>query len=330
MKKVTIVLLINVVLIVIIIAKMSSYWESVYRVYTRGIRVAPEVNIEINTSDYDTEEPPKDLIIENTDEVYQKFCGEERIKFGEQYNKRPIVVLGCSYAYGHGLERNETFPYLLSEITKRPVFSYATCGSNILDNFTRLYDDLNSENGELIRNSEYFIYVYMHDHIIRYLEPTRFDINMFFDELFDYNPFEKLLSKVFLFKYIIIKLKIKEILNEYPKNEKSIAYLKHVIKISHERIKKIAPDSKFIILLYDEKLDAYYPPNDLKYHTDIQYSPFWKEFEKDGISVVYTKDLVGFKFDKNYKLRHDIADWHPNGKVWKLVTPPFVKNYIKS
>ena len=329
MKKVTIVLLINVVLIVIIIAKMSSYWESVYRVYTRGIRVAPEVNIEINTSDYDTEEPPKDLIIENTDEVYQKFCGEERIKFGEQYNKRPIVVLGCSYAYGHGLERNETFPYLLSEITKRPVFSYATCGSNILDNFTRLYDDLNSENGELIRNSEYFIYVYMHDHITRYLEPNTYDINMFFDELFEYNPVEKLLSKVFLFKYIIIKLKTKQILKEYPENEKSIAFLKHVIDISQKRIKKIAPDSKFIIILYDEKLSSEYGADNIKYHSDVQYSSFWKDLEKDGITVIHTKDLLGFKFDKNYKLERDIADWHPNAKVWKLFTPVFAKEYIK-
>jgi len=329
MKKAVFIIIINLIFITAVIAGINFYWERNYQNYPNTITNTGKINIDINLSEYDTEMQPSDLRIQNTNEVIAKFCLEKRQNFGTEYILPPITVLGCSYAYGHGLTKEESFPYLLSNITKRPVLNYAICGSNLLEQLDKIYNDLNMKNHDIVKESQYVIYVYMHDHITRYFEPTRYDLNVYFNDLFKLNKIEKILSRVFLFKYIIARLKMQDILSEYPNSERSQLLLKKVIEISAERIKKLAPHAKFIVVLYEEKISTQYPKDYIKFHIDTMYSNIWDELEKEGIIIVHTKDLLGFKFDRKYKLEHDFADWHPNEKAWEVFTPEFAKKYIK-
>ena len=68
------------------------------------------------------------------------------------------------------------------------------------------------------------------------------------------------------------------------------------------------------------------------YYFQILNSKIWKELEEEtngNIKIVRTKDVMGFYFDKDYKLEEDISGWHPNARVWKEFTPKFVSQYIK-
>lgn len=331
MKKI---ILINifVILLIFIIANIVlklSYRNFLSWPYSAACKMPPE-SIKKN---YDLEDPPKDLWVPFDKEHYDMFVTGIRRYFGGKYSdKKPIIVLGCSYAHGQGIVNDkECFPYRLAEITKRPVISFAKCASNILDNFSTIYKEIKKDKKleEQIKNSDYVIYVYMHDHIVRFVDIARYDFDKFDEDLFEYTTKEKILSKIFLFRYIIDRRKMQEILKEYPESDNCKKLLKKVIEISAKRVKELAPNAEFIVVLYEEKLSTQYSPDYTKFHMDTMYSNIWDELEKEGITIVHSKDLLGFKFDKNYKLKKDYADWHPNGKAWEVFTPAFAKKYIK-
>ncbi len=267
--------------------------------------------------------------LEFNEENLSKFCGEERIKFGTNYTKNPVIVLGCSYAYGHGLKREQTFPYLLSELTKRPVYNFAECGSDIQESYNVFRNQDKIPN---ISNAEYIIYIYMHDHINRYLSVDELYNN--YELAFPVsNKIQVNLLKIPLYKLVCVIARINKIvmgggnINLYINNSKNL--MKNIIINTYKEFKKYAPNAKMIIILYDEKMADMYEPLRITLDSEIQNSDVWDEIEKEtDIKVVRTKDLTGFLFDKNYKLKEDIADWHPNEKAWKVLTPLFVKKYM--
>ena len=329
MKKI---ILINVLIILLFFIISNFVLKLTYRNF-QFIKY-PAFNIpEINITKYDLEDPPEDLWVPV--DIDDRFANGIRRYFGEKYinnGKNPIIILGCSYAHGQGIEKDEEcFAYRLAELTKRYILCYAKCGSNILDNLSTIYKEIKRDKKlkQQISTADYVIYVYMHDHIVRFFDIARYDFDKFDDDLFEYTNKEKFLSKIFLFRYIIARLKIQNILSEYPNSERSKLFLKKVIEISAERIKELAPHAKFIVVLYEEKISTQYPKDYIKFHLDTMYSNIWDELEKEGIIIVHTKDLLGFKFDRKYKLEHDFADWHPNGKAWEVFTPEFAKKYIK-
>lgn len=190
---------------------------------------------------------------------------------------------------------------------------------------------LNENQNELknINNAEYVVYVYMHDHIKRYLHP--FVMMNHYDEMFSPSKAEKFLNKSCLIKFINVKLKQKKVLNEFPESAKSCEFLKRTILKWHSEVKKYAPDSKFIIILWDEKI-ALQDNASIKYVSDIMASKLWHDLEEEtngNIKVIHTKDLTNIIYDKKYRLKADIDDWHPNAKAWELLVPSFAANFIE-
>lgn len=331
-KKSLLIIFSNVLIFLILFVCLDKYFENNYMKFTGLFNMPVKNDDNINVNNIETENLPEDLELPFTDESFNEWCGEERRKFGETFTKKPIIVLGCSYAYGHGLTKEESFPNILSLTAQRPVISFANCASNILENIINVNNTMKYDENlsDLIKNSEYIIYLYMHHHIMRYLDISQFDFNYFYEDLFTLNKFEKLLSKIFLFRYIIVKMQINKLIKEFPDGHNSALYVIKTVKTARERMKKYAPDAKFIVIIYDEKYSQIDGQKEhFKYYSEISDSPEWKELEKDGISVIHTRDLTGFDFDKNYKLKKDIAGWHPNARVWKEFTPVFVNNYIK-
>lgn len=280
-------------------------------------------------SKYQTEETTVKQI-EFNDKNYNKYCGEKRIEFGRNYTKKPVIILGCSYAYGHGLKREQTFPYLLSELTKRPIYNFAECGGDILKSYNGLYSNNNFPN---ISDAEYMIYIYMHDHINRYLLIDQLYNNYELAFPIPNNKIQNNLLKIPLFRFIFTLAQLKKInlfgndINLYVENSKNL--MKNIIINTYKKLKQKAPNAKMIIILYDEKLPDKAGTVRIILDSEIQNSNLWDELEKEtDIKVVRTKDLTGFLFDKNYKLKEDIADWHPNEKAWKVLTPLFVNKYM--
>jgi hypothetical protein len=266
------------------------------------------------------------------DEIYNKFCGEKRTIFGEKYKNNPIITIGDSYVYGHGLQKEQSFPAILSDVTQRPVLNIAECGLDILYNIDLLsaYLKNNPQQSDFVKNADYIIYVYMRDHINRFFSMER--LMKYYNRIYKPTSIDKFLEKIFLIHFFNINIKKKKILDGYPDSEKSIVFLKDVILFSYKEFKKYAPKSQMIIILYDEKVSDEYIIETVKYENDILNSLMWKEIEKEtngNIKVVHSKDLTGFIFDKNWKLNEDFIDWHPNAKVWEYFTPLFAKEYIK-
>ena len=56
----------------------------------------------------------------------------------------------------------------------------------------------------------------------------------------------------------------------------------------------------------------------------------WDEINAEtNVTVVKTNDIMGFYFDKDYKLEEEICDWHPNARAWAEFTPKFAEKYIE-
>lgn len=287
----------------------------------------------INIYDYNIEKDTHKRILFNNrhdhDIAQDEYCAEKRIEFNLNYSKKPIVILGCSYAYGHGLKKDESFPFLLSNLTERPVYNFATCGDELLSSFSHLEKYLQDSKNERnnIKNSEYYIYVYMHDHIVRDIQPWR--LCKFYNNFYPQNYIYNKIFNVYLFKYIYTRIKLIKMLQNYPYEiKRSKNHLKQIILNSNKRIKEISPNSKLIILIYDEKLQDNLDPDYIKYVSDIINSDIWEDLSKNGIEIIHSKDIIGFDFNKDYKLDVDIDGWHPNKRSWEKLTPLFVDKYI--
>ena len=138
-KKLLFIIIFNF-LLVLLLYKVIVYQiknDSFYDPYPTFLYHTSQFDNNISTSNYNTEPfPPYFKRLELTDENLEKFCGENRKVFNSSYTKRPIIVTGCSYAYGHGIKKDETFPYILSQITQSPVYNYANCGAQAYENLS--------------------------------------------------------------------------------------------------------------------------------------------------------------------------------------------------
>lgn len=261
----------------------------------------------------------------------------DRGLFGDSYigKSKPLVIIGGSYAYGHGIEPEKTFPALLSEYTHRPVLNFAVSGGSGFTSVEKIYSEIAQDENlkQLVNSAEYVIYVHMSDHINRYL---------FVNGAKEYNlkfipsRVEKFLTKLYTVRYIVGTLRLKYYSLGFPDIKMSEKFLMKMLINLNKHVKTFSPNSKFIIILYDEKiaLEAYQNnKNAVRFVSDIMKSSVWNRFSNEtGACIVHTKDITGFPFDYRYKLSYDfpLAGWHPNAEVWKMFTPLFVDKYLKN
>lgn len=320
---------INILFLLIFVFVSNYYAEKYSGQFISFVNKILPSKVEYSESEinkYDIEEFPTDFnFLQWNDENFNKFCGEERIEFGQNYkNKEAIVILGCSYAYGHGISKENSFPYILSQLSKRPVYSFAQCGDSPFSSYQNMMDNINKYPN--LKNAKYVIYLYMYDHITRLLNHEEFKkITMFNKKIEGKNLFYK---KFFLLDYIHFLIIRKSLLTEKAPRVKTISYLKNALVTLNSMIKSEFPNAKFIVIVYDEKILKSNLIQNIPYVSDILNSDIWYTFPKD-ITIVKTKDIIGFKFNNNYKIKKDFAGIHPNEKAWKEFTPKFQEQYIK-
>ncbi len=231
-------------------------------------------------------------------------------------HKRPIVLFGCSYTEGFGLEENQTFSRKLANYTDRTVINRGRSGTGL--NF--LYMQLSDKNirNILPENPEYIIYTLIPDH---------------FPRLYRYRAF--VVGKLSL-KYKIKNNKLEEdkpifinlhslftsiVLEEYISHRKFWAdatdfkLFNKILDESYKLIQEHFPSTKFVILYYKGPFDT---NNE---HIDNAIKSYLSR-NKDIIFIEIDKELPELRQSKKYWL---IDDEHPSEKAWDLIVPLVAK-----
>lgn len=250
---------------------------------------------------------------------------EMRKPTGLNYKKNPIVLFGCSYTYGTGLEEYQTVARKISDLTQRPVYNRGLEAKGIQHMYWQLKS--NQFYKDIANEPDYIIYFYSPNlHTIRLYEytfqlfddfwnlryyPNKTDKN---GNLIDKKPYlPQKLSGLYLIKYFEHFRATQFARNS--KNNPAIENLTELIfKKSKEEAEKHYPKCKFVIFCFNTE------KNEINEH-----NIFLDKLEKDGFTVIkmneFTqKDIASVK---EWQISDD--DPHPNEKYWDFIAPQIVK-----
>ena len=234
-------------------------------------------------------------------------------------DKKPIILFGCSFAWGYGLKERQTFCYKLSKLLKRSIYNRAICSWGTQH---MLYQLKQEDFYNQFPEPEYIIYLYISNHISRiykylfmnssligeqynYLKYNDTIFGLKEEKRFQNVPYSRIYNQLILPKLMKI---------EAQKN--GFKFLeKHLIE-SKKEVDKHWKNVKFVILDYEA--DNYF--ND--YPEVLNYDNVEK-LKKDGFIVIKTSELTDIKLDDNFIIGGE--DKHPNEAAWNLITPLFVK-----
>ncbi|MBQ9246158.1 hypothetical protein IJ182_07825 [bacterium] len=245
-----------------------------------------------------------------------KYLG--RLPDGLEYkDKKPIIVFGCSYAYGDFLNQNQTFTYKLAHLIKHPVYNRAAVGWSIQHMLFQTETEMLYED---IKDTDNVIFIMISDHMRRlYLE------HYYSVDSWEYLHYTIKNNKPVLDNYdnifvnFLKSIHLRKIYNHNKAAKAAITSQKETYKI-HDDISKYIIESRNNIEKHlGKKINftvIYYEPGEwgipYKYYlTDI--------LEKEGINVISTKDLTSenLRTEKYFMLDNG----HPKETAWDLLTP---------
>ncbi len=241
--------------------------------------------------------------------------------------KKSILIFGDSFAEGFFLNQNQKLNYFLSELTGRPTYNFAISGTGPSQ---MLYETrLNSLYDIIDVIPEYAIYVYIPCHILRIFEANYgiLDSYVHYDVKTLKNGEKILKEGNYIFSWFCRFRIVQNFLNNYvnkkimiPENQdKNFDLLKLYFTESRKELQKRYPNIKFIIVKYPSY--SYGAQHDSS--NNIFISNRWKELEDLGFIVYDLNEKVNVNLkDDEYTL----ADQHPNGKAWEIVSKTIVSD----
>lgn len=252
---------------------------------------------------------------------YQKLSTRFRGDIISKENiNRPILLFGCSFAFGCSLEEEQTFAYKISTLTKRNIYNKAleACGIQhlyYLLTHKEFYDTLP-------QNPEYAVYVYIASHLDRlnnYIFPNEMTSNGAYlhYELKDNNlKLRKelpILYKSFLIKKVLSKIDEKNSLDNTIIKEK-IGNLAVKLFIENKKLlQEKYPDIKFVILRYY---------SDGGGSADNEMPDMWKKLENEGFIILNSMELIG----RIFTVEDTVWDrCHPSEDAWEELIPQFLQ-----
>lgn len=247
-------------------------------------------------------------------------------------SKKPILTIGCSYTYGQGIELNKTFASQLQKKTNRKVDNVSEIGAGASDCLRSL---VYMEKHNILQQNqfEYIIYTQMYEHFQRI-----YDLGMLASYLADIykqnknNSFKDRLKYYLNCSYTVKMINAKR-KAEFWDLECKFTYLKYKISKMNEIIKRALPNSKFVVLLYDDVTNTS-EDSPIYWGYSIMIKPLDKnnypELAAQGVKFISTKDLVGdILYKEEYQLKHDEYQYwrphHPNEKAWEVIVPQLCK-----
>ena len=255
----------------------------------------------------------KKYVLVNLKEFTNPEIPHTRKPEGTNYKKKPVVVFGCSFAYGFDLENEQTFSYKLSHLTKRPVYNRAVSGWGIQHMLNQVRQ---SDFYKDVPEPEYAVFIMIKDHFRRLYVPT-FMSSHLLSELFNLryeyknNELEEKypkgkLQETIQRSYIVQKLQHFYI-NNITLNERNYANymtfaIEHFIE-SKQAMEKHWKNTKYVIVLYQG-----FKNDEL----------FKKVLEDNGFIVI----SVPNDYHINTRAEEYESDtFHPNEKAWNIITP---------
>lgn len=246
------------------------------------------------------------------DELYKNL--DFRNVVGSEYNKKkPIVIFGCSFAYGASLQEKQTFSYKLSQCLKRKVYNRAYPGWGPQDMLYQLrradfYNETVTEEPEAV------IYLFFNGHSCRLYREVWF----FESQIFYRNSKNKLVLSPYsagspLYGYLAKSFR-RSIVDDFVFQQKNFENIReflaeHFIS-AKEEMQKHWKNTKFYILVYSCEQDIEKPVLD--------------NLKNQGFKVIFIEDLTPINYDtSNYHISE--FDSHPNEKAWDLLTPLIAK-----
>ncbi|MBQ8886394.1 MAG: hypothetical protein IJY61_01670 [Candidatus Gastranaerophilales bacterium] len=266
------------------------------------------------------------------DPIY--FTNDGRSLVGEEYTKRPILLLGDSYTYGLGLEKEQTFGYKLSHKTKRPVHNWGFSTEGVEYALFLLNE---KQNIDLFKNNfpEFIIFTYTYPQPERVLLKHRFYRWYYLRKFFDlnnqhYSEFDRLYSVLTIRNHLYYNYLISE-----NTEEKVLSHIQDIFIELAKIIKLKFKDAKFIILIYSDtkeniiKKGLYHSNMDIDFLEMIHWKKLKKENKENIFSVVSTEELIGRKMNKIEDIieNEKTITIHPSEKAWDEIVPKLIKKY---
>lgn len=243
--------------------------------------------------------------------------GWGRAAEGLEYNKAPIVVFGCSYAYGYSLDKEQTFSYKLSKQAKVPVYNRAWTGWSIQH---MLYQTKLDEIYNQIPEPKYVIYVYINDHLRRLYLLTFSSWNILAEEqnlrykekngklieIQNKNPINRQLKRLYFINELHHFYVNKYILRESNKQNCYDFAVKHFIE-SKEEMQKHWKNTEYVIFFYEDNNEHDYLKEKLR---------------NTGFKIISKKDLTNENLNSE---KYMLPNNHPNEEAWNIITPLIIE-----
>lgn len=236
--------------------------------------------------------------------------------------KKPIIISGCSIAYGIFLPFKDTLGYKLSQLTGRTVYNRgmsSTCISHVLYELTKtnIYDNYPSP--------DYFFFIYdpaLHSERVNTLtfNPTsqieylRYKLKNEELKISGYDfvniPY---ISSLSLYRHLMFNANVHNVLSNYNKKLTTALF-----KETNKQIHRIFPNTKFIVIIYEGNMRE----KDLK---NKFYKDIIDEINANGIDSVSVNTLIDdFSNSPEYKEEDNI---HPNSAFWNKFSGKLVQKY---
>ncbi len=164
-------------------------------------------------------------------------------------DKQAIILFGCSYTYGFGLNENETFSRKLADYTNRTIINRGRSGTGI----PFLYYQLNDTEviNQFPKNPEYIIFTLIPDHFPRLFRYRNFVMTGEHTLRYKIKDNELVIDKPInptihsLFTSIIIEEYLEQ-KNATNKNKVDMLF-KKLMEESYKKIKDNFPNTKFVV-----------------------------------------------------------------------------------
>lgn len=239
---------------------------------------------------------------------------KERI-FKKDSNKRPLAIVGCSFAEGSCLTYKQILGYKLSSITDRTVYQRGITATGLSYVYYQIINNLIEKQP---REPEYIIYVFIFDHIHRLYQPHPGFWTSLINLRYEYKngqlqevQYKYPIVNAFYFTRLIQEYKTEKY---FEKELQDFSLFKHIIAEMMRVSKQNYPNTKIVFLDYPQNNDDWtkLPPDIIKFIKD------------NGYIYIDANELTGKNLgDNEYKVE---GEWiHPNEKAWDEVAPKLAK-----
>ncbi len=292
----------NIVFIIIIffIADFFVFYNAIPLV----LKKAGIISILKDYKDFYSKIPDKNVIyndyILGKDNFYRRVVNENS-------KKKPILLFGCSFVYGHEISEDKIFSEVLGKYTGRPIYNRARQGFGVSE---MLFQLQNEDFYKIIPQPEYIIYTYIWDHIRRMYLPSVISCREYYDIRYENKDGVAVFKKMPRFHpAIFYKIGNYFYFNNIIFNKKSnLNFYKLQLLTSKKLVEKNWKGTKFVIFLYQDTK---------------QIEEIIPELEQAGFIIIKRKDIAPFEdFDPEFS----ISDGqHPNEKAWDYIVPRLIK-----